>query len=101
VERAPELEALTRQLFEMFFATGDASIAERLVSQEDGVLVIGTDPQEWLADYDTIMGTFRAQAQEISALSPDFDLGDVSGTGRVTSGGSRPARPFACPAPER
>jgi len=46
---------------------GDVSTVERLFSHQDGVLAIGSDPNEWWADHDTIVRAFKAQFQEMGA----------------------------------
>lgn len=43
---------------------GDVGAIERLFSRQSGVLTIGSDPSEWWADYDTIVGAFKAQFRE-------------------------------------
>jgi adenylate cyclase len=43
--------------------SGDVSAIERLFSRQSGVLAIGSDPNEWWTDYDTINQVFSAQFQ--------------------------------------
>jgi ketosteroid isomerase-like protein len=46
-------------------ASGDASASLRLFSRQEGVLAIGTDPNEWWAGFDTIAQVFKAQLPEM------------------------------------
>jgi hypothetical protein len=41
--------------------SGDVSAIERLFSRQSGVLAIGSDPNEWWTDYETINQVFSAQ----------------------------------------
>jgi hypothetical protein len=43
--------------------TGDVDTVKRLVSGENGTLVIGSDPAEWWAGHDAIIEAFKAQLQ--------------------------------------
>ena len=65
-----ELRELTLHLYEKMF---DASFLENLISQQAGVLVIGTDPDEWWADYDTIISLMTAQTEAMSGSSISGD----------------------------
>jgi len=47
------------------FTSGDYSFIERIFSQKDGVLSIGTDPTEWYTGYATIMRVFKIQLKEM------------------------------------
>ncbi len=58
-----EIKNAVLRLYETVTA-GDVSGVERLFSRENGVLVIGSDPSEWWADHDTIIGAFKAQFEE-------------------------------------
>jgi ketosteroid isomerase-like protein len=64
VERSPELEDLMRRWYAAM-GSGDASLIERLISQEEGVLAIGSDPREWWTGYATVVATFEAQFREM------------------------------------
>jgi hypothetical protein len=58
---------LYRLVFEVFEAlTGeDCSALDSLLSKEEHVLLIGTDPTEWWAGHDTIYRMVTAQAGEM------------------------------------
>src|SRR4030043_689669 len=47
----------------------DISFLENLFSQKDGVLLIGTDPNEWWADYETIISGLKYAIGEMSGVS--------------------------------
>lgn len=44
---------------------GDTSYLERFVSLDDSTLFIGTDPNEWWAGYERIMGAWKAQFEAV------------------------------------
>ena len=51
-------------------------MATRRISTHDGVLAIGTDPNEWWRGYDTITNIFHAQSealQQISVVRPETE----------------------------
>lgn len=64
-------------------AGGDITFYDRHLSRRDGVLIIGSDPNEWWTGYDTILRVFKAQVGEmggISCLPGDpqaYSMGDV------------------------
>ncbi len=70
MERSEELEELIRSWFAAA-TSGDAAVVDRHVSRETGVLLIGSDPDEWLSSGEDI----------VRFLTP-------SSTRRMTSGGS-------------
>jgi hypothetical protein len=51
------------------FAKADTSFIEDFVSRQEGVLIIGTDPNEWWPGYDTIKRVFEAQMQEMGGVN--------------------------------
>jgi ketosteroid isomerase-like protein len=53
MEQSTELKDLTLRSYEAL-SGGDLSFFERYLSQQDGVLSIGTDPNEWWEGYATI-----------------------------------------------
>lgn len=57
-----ELKDLMARFYEAL-TQGEMAFVERLISTQDHVLLIGTDPNEWMADLSTIMKTIKAQAQ--------------------------------------
>lgn len=70
-----ELKNVMLRLYESM-SSGDVSAIERLISRQSGVLVIGTDPDEWWAGYDTIVGAFKAQMQGMSGIR--VEVGELS-----------------------
>lgn len=72
MERAPELEALTRAMYEAT-AKGDLAFFERHVSRAEALDVIGTAPDEWWRDRAALLDALRAQKQaagDAFALAP-------------------------------
>jgi len=63
MEQSAELKEFYLRICEAQ-SSGDYSFFERHFSQEDGVLAIGTDPEEWWAGYATITRVFKAQLEE-------------------------------------
>ena len=47
------------------FSRGDAAALLDLISSEEGVLTIGTDPQEWWDERDKLRRAFEAQMKEL------------------------------------
>jgi len=60
MERSSDLVATTQKFYDSLSA-GDAEAATSLVSTADGMLMIGTDPNEWLTDHKTLTDLFAAQ----------------------------------------
>jgi SnoaL-like protein len=48
--------------------SGNVSAIQRLFSRQSGVTAIGTDPNEWWADYETIVRVHKAQFQEMGGI---------------------------------
>lgn len=71
---APKLQELVLGWYASFSA-GDISITERLLSHHPDLLVIGTDPAEWVKGYETIFSSFKAQVQEMSGFQ--IEAGDL------------------------
>ncbi|HMK11055.1 MAG TPA: nuclear transport factor 2 family protein [Acidimicrobiales bacterium] len=60
MERSSDLVATTQKFYDSLSA-GDAEAATSLVSTADGMLMIGTDPNEWLTDHKILTDLFAAQ----------------------------------------
>lgn len=67
MERAREIEDRMRQLYGAL-ERGEASVLADSFSDEDGVLLIGTDPNEWWDDHATIERVWEAQLGELGGL---------------------------------
>ncbi len=61
MEPAPELRDTILRLYEAF-SRGDADLVERLTSRQEGLVFIGTDPNEWLEDIQSVRQLLQAQA---------------------------------------
>lgn len=78
MEPSVELKNVRLRFYESE-SVGDGSALEHLISRHEGVVAIGTDPNEWWAGYDTIhrvpeaqfqeMGDARLQVGELSAFA--------------------------------
>lgn len=64
MNQSVELKNVLLHLYESL-SSGDIVAIEHLFSHQDGVLAIGTDPNEWWAGYDTIDRVFKAQLPEM------------------------------------
>jgi ketosteroid isomerase-like protein len=69
MQQSKELTDLTNRFYQAAGA-GDTAAFERLISREDGMLFIGTDPKEWWIGYDAINRAFRAQKAEMGGGLP-------------------------------
>ena len=64
-------------------ACGDANFYDHHLSRGEGVLIIGSDPNEWWSGFDTITEVFKAQLQEMGGVSivagdpQAYSLGDA------------------------
>lgn len=67
MEPSAELEALYRQCCDAM-SNGDGAFFEHTFSQEEGVVAIGTDPEEWWRGYATISRVFRSQLQQMEGI---------------------------------
>jgi hypothetical protein len=72
MEQSIELRNLMLQFYESY-SSGDNLFIENMFSQKEGVLVIGSDPNEWWAGYETIINIFKSQMGETG----DFNIVDV------------------------
>jgi hypothetical protein len=70
MERSPELEDLMRSFYEAL-NDGDVRFPERFISEEDGVLFIGSDPDEWWEGFQTITTVMAAQVVEMAGVKID------------------------------
>ncbi len=61
MQQAPELTDAVRRLYEAF-SRGDADLLEQLTSRQEGLVFIGTDPNEWFEDITSIRQLLQAQA---------------------------------------
>ena len=64
LQQSDELREVFLRFYQAF-EQADADLALRLVSQEQGILSIGTDPDEWWTDYATFEQVSRAQLGEM------------------------------------
>ncbi len=60
MQRSADLVATTQKFYDAF-STGDAATVTGLMSTADGLLFIGTDPDEWLTDHGVVTDLLAAQ----------------------------------------
>ena len=75
MERSPELEDLTRKLYEAV-STADASFFEKYLSRGESCVVIGTAPSEWWEDYAAALEPIRKQMASVGE-AVELLAGDV------------------------
>lgn len=76
MRRLPEVEDLTRSIYDGL-RRGDVDAVTRTISQEDGLVWIGTDPKEWWTSHETMVRVFRDQLEAMGG----FDLVDADPQG--------------------
>ncbi len=64
MEQSPELKNLVLRLYEAV-SCGDGLFIERLMSHQDGLLLIGTDPDEWCSGYENVVALFKKLMKEM------------------------------------
>ena len=64
MEESPELETLTHRFYNAI-ASGDVGVVRKLTSRREGMLGIGTDPNEWFEGAEPIVGHIKAQSDEM------------------------------------
>ncbi len=78
MNESTELKNLILQWYERMSSGDILGSAERIISRQDGVLDIGSDPTEWLEGFESIiqvfkemanMGTFEIKAGDLKAYS--------------------------------
>ena len=68
MQQSTELRNLVLSAYDGM-ASGDVTFYDRHLSRWDGVLIIGSDPNEWWAGYDTINEVYKAQLREMGGIS--------------------------------
>ena len=71
MESSPELRDLTLRFYQALtqtLTTGDVSGIAPFISQQPGVLLIGSDASEWWVGHDTFLRVAQAQAQEMAGV---------------------------------
>ena len=61
MERSPAIAALVHDMYRAV-STGDAGTLTGMLTARDGMLFIGTDPEEWFEDPETICAMLTGQA---------------------------------------
>jgi hypothetical protein len=62
MEHAPELQDLYLRLVDAYNA-GDHDFLAQGISRQEGVVVIGTDPDEWWSAYSSFIGSMSGDAE--------------------------------------
>ena len=69
MQTSAELKDLTLGLYRAL-TSGDGAFLEQIVSRQEGVLVIGTDPREWWIGHLTITNRLKVQMEELGGAFP-------------------------------
>jgi ketosteroid isomerase-like protein len=67
MERSDELRNLTMRFYEAT-TTGDLSFFDRHVSHQEGVVLVGTDPDEWWEGFGALREAMRAQSEGMAEM---------------------------------
>ena len=67
MEQSDELRDLTKRFYEAT-ATGDLSFFDRHVSHQEGVVFVGTDPDEWWESFEALREAMRAQSEAMGGM---------------------------------
>jgi hypothetical protein len=59
---SPEIKNIILQLYEKEGSGGVLEFAERFYSRQEGLLFIGTDPEEWYMDHELIISLYKESA---------------------------------------
>lgn len=70
---------------------GDAAFFEQHFSKKDGVLAIGTDPDEWWAGYGAITKVFKTQLEEAGGFKITADAPVAYSEGSIGWVAGRPS----------
>ncbi len=76
MERSPDVEGFVREMYDLMRA-GDGAAVASLVPDDEGVLFVGTDAEEW---WDTT-GAIRGAMQEQLEATGGFDFVDIDPRG--------------------
>jgi ketosteroid isomerase-like protein len=76
MERCPDLEELTRRLYEAV-SRANISFFERYVSRADGIVFAGTAPEEWWESRAELLEAMRAQMATVGGDAVELDAGEV------------------------
>jgi ketosteroid isomerase-like protein len=74
MEQSAEVKEAILRFYEGL-SSGDTAAIGRLFSRREGVLNIGTDPEEWWTGHDNIVRVFEAQVAEMGGSFP-IEAGD-------------------------
>ena len=94
METSAELRELTLRCYAAL-SRGDIAFFEQHFSRHDGVLAIGTDPQEWWAGHATITKVFKIQMQEMGQFSLEAGALQAYSAGGAGWAADRPTFRFA------
>jgi ketosteroid isomerase-like protein len=67
MEQSDELRDLTLRFYKAA-TTGDLSFFDRHVSRQEGVVFLGTDPNEWWEGFEALREAMRAQSEEMGGM---------------------------------
>ena len=62
MERSAELEDFVRESYAIMLS-GDVSALEAVLSRDEEIIMIGTDPDEWWEERDALLAAFRGQSE--------------------------------------
>jgi hypothetical protein len=69
MQEAPDLKAIMFRYYEAV-SRGDAAFMERVLSHQEGILIIGSDPREWWTEPALISRTLKERAKAGITVAP-------------------------------
>jgi hypothetical protein len=94
MESSNELKELTLRFYTAL-SSGDIAFFDRYISRQEGVLAIGTDPQEWWDSHAIITKVFQIQMQEMGQFSLEAGAPLAYSVGDAGWAADRPTFRFA------
>jgi hypothetical protein len=79
---SPEIKNVILQLYEKEASGGVLGFAKRFYSRQEGLLFIGTDPDEWLEDYESVISLYK----KVANAGLEIQISDLIAYSEVTVG---------------
>ncbi len=89
MEQSAELKNLMLRFYDAI-SHADLAFFDRGLARHDGVLAIGTDPNEWWLGYDKIMSLYKTQLKEMGGMTVIAGNPQAYCDGAVGWGADRP-----------
>jgi len=77
-----EIKDIVLQLYERYSHGEVLGFAKRFYSRQEGLLFIGTDPDEWLEDYESVISLYK----KVANAGLEIQISDLIAYSEVTVG---------------